>query len=201
MSLLKKNQPIVMAPAQAFTIYKEKQKVQAQFSAWKRGLIDGHIKRFVTEGLYPFCKERGYSLIYDEKEVIEGVYEWAFAHVRIETQKGIQLFRNFKSYYPAGDSTEFEWYCHQISSSEWDEFASEWWDAEFLDDSEAGFAQREDLYILVWNLVCLASSKAHKKYLQVEAWSEHAEDEFVAHNMPMAVTSEDTAYGGDRRTL
>lgn len=199
MSLLKKNQLNILRPAQSFTIHREKANLKAQYSTWRRGLVDGHIIRFVTEGLIPFCSRKGYTLMYGENEIIQGVYEWAFAHVRIESYKGVQLFRNFKKYYPAGDTDEFDWYCHQIPSLEWDTFASDWWDWEFLDDSEAGFAQRADLHIFVWNLVNLASSKAHKKYLQVEAWSEYADEEVM--HQPIAVSSEDIAYGGDRRTL
>ena len=200
--LKKHNANMAMWPAQAFTNHKGVSELQERYSLWKRGLIDGHIARFVKDGLIPFCKTHGYSLQYGDKEIIQGVYEWAFTHVRIESQKGkVQLFRNFKKYYPAGDAMEFDWYCHQIPSLVWDEFASAWWDCQFMDDSEAGFAQRADLHIFVWHLVCLASSKAHKKYLQVMAWSEHADEDLASNMIPLAVTSEDTAYGGDRRTL
>jgi hypothetical protein len=186
--------------AQDFTVKHEAATRQTWYRSWKRGLIDGHIRRFVVEGLVPFCKKHGYVFAYSDTEVIQGVSEWAFAHVQIERKKGNGLYRTFKTYSPAGGASEFDWYCQQISSSDWDEFASSWWDTEFLDDSDPGLAQKADLSLLVWNLVYLAGSKAHKNYLQVEAWADYADEELMGSNV-LANPSEDTAYGGDRRTL
>ncbi len=78
-------------------------------------------------------------------------------------------------------------------------FATSWQADEFLDDSDAGMKQRFDLMLLAWHLVNLTTSKAYDDYLAITQDSAQVggtdDDPLV-----LAPTSEDTAFGGDRRT-
>jgi hypothetical protein len=186
-------------PGQTISVARAKAYYHSEAMEWLHGLPDGHIERFVEEGLTPFLKKYGYKSCYDRKEQEKACKEWAFGHVRIQ-QKGPDLYDRFfiKCAHNGGEE-EFDWYVHTIPLEEWETLAMKWSASEFLDDSDAGYAQVIDLAQFAWQLIHLDSSPNHIRWKAIFESSDYDDEYIVASH---AQPTEDTgAYGGDRRTL
>jgi hypothetical protein len=167
-----------------------------EYLAWHRGLPTGWLRDFAMRGLRPFVAKHGFDIPMAEKELIQWVAEWAFTHVWISHHPRVKHPRTFKKWLNDGDEQEFDWFCYLIPTEDWMNFADQWKTDEFLDESDAGFNQRYDLLHLAWHLVNLATSKAYNDYLAITQEVGYTEED----NPVVAPTSEDTAFGGDRRT-
>jgi hypothetical protein len=170
-----------------------------RYYEWKYGLPDKWISNFISNGLVPFLNERGYSLGLTEKIMIAYCIEWGFAHCYTEQKKAEQLNINFLKCCNTGGDDELEWYQFQIPFEEWEDLADAWQVTEFLDTSDAGISQRNDLPFFAWNLIRLESSKTHHKWLSILDNGDYSDDD-GPHNI-VAYNDDSIAYGGDRRTL
>ncbi len=169
-----------------------------EFLVWHRGLPTGWLRDFAVKGLRPFLSSYGFDVVLAEKEFIRWVAEWAFTHVRIARHPQIKHPRTFIKSINDGDEHEFDWFCYTIPTEAWMNLADAWKTDEFLDDSDAGYAQRYDLMMLAWNIINMTSSKAYDDWLAItQDNGAVAQDEDYP---TIAATSEDTAFGGDRRT-
>lgn len=186
-------------PADTISLARANAGIREDYLKWSQGLPENHIRDFMVNGLEPFLKRRGYSLGYTPKTLTKACKEWAFAHVRVQ-QKGPDVYdRFFGKCAHNGGAEEYDWYIHSISIDEWETLCMKWVSPEFLDTSDAGYAQMIDIAQFAWQLIYLDSSPAHLRWKEYIERSEH-DDEYphASHAQP----TEDTgAYGGDRRTL
>lgn len=190
-------QPV--SPAHTITVKRNRARYREDFLEWVNGIPDGHIARFIEEGLQPFLKRYGYYMCYSLKNLIQACKEWAFAHVQIR-RKGADLYDRFfiKSAHDGGEE-ELDWYMYTISFDSWETFAAKWIAPEFFDDSDAGYAQTIDIAHFAWQLIHLDSSPNHFRWKDMIEY--HDLDEEYGRTS-QAQPAEDTgAYGGDRRTL
>jgi hypothetical protein len=187
------------SPADAWARERQVTERKEEYLAWHRGLPTGWLRNFAVQGLRPFLRSYGFDIPLAEKEFVKWVAEWAFTHVWITKHPRIKHPRTFLKWLNDGDAQEFDWFCLKISTDDWMAFADRWQTDEFLDDSDAGVKQRYDLMLLAWHLVNLTTSKAYDDYLAIiqdSGAATGADDDAPV----LALTSEDTAFGGDRRT-
>jgi hypothetical protein len=188
-----------MFPAQRFTAAQRISELGGWYWSWFLELPDSHLKRFINKGLVPFLRMNGYVLIQPDQKCINALSSWAFSHVQVENQKS----NMYEPYLPQSPNIDYvdEWeeFCNRISYDRWMTLCDEWFATEFLDTSDSGLAQRNELPYFVWRLVYLDGSPAHLKWLDNMATQEQADEEMygIVH-----VPDEQThAFGGDRRTL
>ena len=170
-----------------------------RYYEWKYELPDNWITEFISKGLVPFLDQRGYSVGMTEKDISSYCTQWAFAHCYTEQKKGEDLNINFLKSCNTGYEEELDWYQNQILFEEWEELADVWQVTEFLDTSDAGNSQRNDLPSFAWNIIRLESSKTHHKWLSFWDNTDYSEDDGPQNGIIYAEDS--IAYGGDRRTL
>jgi hypothetical protein len=166
---------------------------------WIRGVPEGHIQSFIENGLVPFLNEFGYSLGYSIKDCAAYCKDWAFAHVQTQTTyKKNQTIRFLRCAHNESRDA-FEWYLGIISPDDWNQLCEEWSVDSFLDDSDAGHAQRCDIAWFAWNLLSLDNSKEHYKFLEFMSSEDDMDDDVYY----VSGVFEDGlgTYGGDRRTL
>jgi hypothetical protein len=188
-----------MFPAQSYLRTLKKRTIQEWYYDWLENIPEEHIERFLQDGLIPFLKKHGYSVLYDTSFLHKACYEWSFGHVRIQRQKSKMLDRTFLKCAHNGGEEEFEWYVHSIPTENWLQLCSIWKQEEFLDDSETGYAQMCDLYLFAWQLIDLENSKAHHKWLDIISYVNDTLDE---PSTIITMNPDDyVPYGGDRRTL
>jgi hypothetical protein len=167
---------------------------------WSRGLPSGYILDFIKYGLEPFLDEFGYKLSYSHKDCAAYCKQWAFAHSELQRnykpKQSIQFLRCAHN----GSREAFEWYLGIISPDDWFTLCHEWSAERFLDDSDVGHAQRNDIAWLVWNLLSLETSKEHRKFVEFINSEDDMDDEIYYVS---GFNGEDGlgSYGGDRRTL
>jgi hypothetical protein len=165
-----------------------------QKSQWMTGVGWNWIIDFIQYGLEPFLNARGYHLGYSHSKAVDYCASWAFSHVRAKQIAPAATVRCMKTYHTGGDA-ELDWFLLQIPYEDWEQLCYEWNSSEFLDDSDAGMAQQADMPFFVWNLLTLATSPAHGKYLQMMS-EEYPEDDDGGYH----AIDDAGAFGGDRRT-
>lgn len=171
-----------------------------RFRVWARGLPNAHILDFITYGLEPFLDEFGYKLSYSYKDCAAYCKQWAFSHSELQTSyKPNQTIRFLRCAHN-GSREAFEWYLGIISPDDWFTLCDEWSAERFLDDSDAGHAQRTDIAWFVWNLLSLDSSKEHRNFVEF-MYSEEDMDDEVHYVSGFNGDEGLGSYGGDRRTL
>jgi hypothetical protein len=188
--------PKCTTSANTFVTKRKKQELGQKKRDWLYGLGDNWIYGFVVCGLKPFLQSYGYRLGYSDSKTVSYCSAWAFAHVQAKQKSPSASVQCIQRYH-AGGEAEFDWFLHTISYDDWHELIQEWNASEFLDTSDAGFAQQTDLPFFVWNLIDLSSSPMHNKFLQTMYEENPEDDEFGIYQ----VIDESSAYGGDRRTL
>jgi hypothetical protein len=166
------------------------QKVQ-----WNSGVGYSWIVDFIQYGLEPFLARHGYCIGYSHSKASEYCKAWAFSHVQAKSASPSATVKCLKSFHGGGEA-ELDWFLFHISHDEWAQLCHEWNSSEFLDDSDAGFAQQADLPFFAWNLLNLAASRTHGKFLQAMSDEYPDEDDFGFHTL-----DDSGAFGGDRRTL
>lgn len=168
--------------------------------SWSRGLHNEYILDFIKYGLEPFLDKFGYKLSYSHEDCAAYCKEWAFVHNEIQTKYKPNQTINFLRCTHNGSQDEFEWYLEIISPDDWYTLCDEWSDNRFLDDSDAGHSQRNDIAWFVWNILSLDSSREHHNFMEFMYSKEDMDDE--THHMS-GINGEDNlgTYGGDRRTL
>jgi hypothetical protein len=154
-----------------------------RFLRWINELPEQWIEMFITQGLKFFLKSYGYSLGFTLKEQIKYFKVWAFNIVD-------NLDTDFIRWAHNGGHEEFEFYCDTISIDDWSAFMDIWQTTEFLDDSDAGLKQRNDIQLFVWHFISLENSPQYHKWLN-DLIEEDQEDQYI---------EEGHAYSGDRRT-
>jgi hypothetical protein len=188
-----------MYPAQLFTGVSRRAELADWYWSWFSELPPGHLKMFIENGLRPFLREHGYELIRPVLKCSKALSAWAFSHVQVEQQKS----KDYQSIMPPSVNTECddEWdvFCLAISYEEWNRLCDEWFTEEFLDSSDAGLAQRNELPYFVWRIVYLEGSPAHHKWLDTMATQEQADEEI--YGIVYIHEEQTQAFGGDRRTL
>jgi hypothetical protein len=168
--------------------------------SWTRGFPEGHILEFIKYGLEPFLVEFGYKIGYSYKECAAYCKQWAFAHAEIQNRYKPNQTVQFLQCAHNGSREAFEWYLGIISPDDWNSLCTEWSGERFLDESDAGHAQRIDIAWFVWNLLSLDNSKAYHKFVEYMSSEEDMDDEI--HYVAGFNGEEGSGiYGGDRRTL
>jgi hypothetical protein len=188
-----------MYPAQRITGVGRRVELADWYWSWFSALPIGHLKMFIEKGLRPFLRKHGYELIQPTSKCCKAVSTWAFSHVQVEHQKS----KDYVPILPVSVNTdcEEEWdvFCLAISYEEWTILCDEWFADEFLDNSDAGLAQRNELPYFVWRIVYLDSSPTHHKWLDNMAIQEQADEEI--YGIVYVPEEQSQAFGGDRRTL
>ena len=185
--------------ADKYITQKKYKEVQNLYKEWRSGIPDGFFKRFIKEGIEPFLRGYGYTMNISYSQIEQFCKEWAFAHVQIQQKSGEDLHRTFLKIYHYGGEEEYDWFSFTIPSDDWSDFTSKWSYPEFLDDSDAGYAQRMDLPLFVWRIIDLESSKRHHKWLEFNNDNDDGDDHVI---IPSILNpDEGRAFGGDRRTL
>jgi hypothetical protein len=180
--------------ATQFVKTQSQQEKKGLYEKWLSEIPAGWFEVFITNGLIPFLTRFGYALDFSLEEQIKMVRAWAFAHV--QTQR---LSRYHNSYVTllrcahTGGDEEFDWYCHTISPLAWETFAKKWAEVDFLDDSDPGFRQRVDLPRLVWHMISLNKSRAHRVWLEILQDCMEQEDTIQEDS--------NVAFTGNRRTF
>jgi hypothetical protein len=173
--------PIKLSPAalipSKFLKKREEFNKNKRWNLWKRGITNSHIQDFIQYGLTPFLDSYGYSVGMIIRDSVSYCKHWAFAHVEKESNyrpiNEICLLRCAHN----GEQDEMDWYFHTIPSEDWHVLCENWQTFEFLDNSDAGHAQRTDLPFFAWKLIHLNSSRAHMLYLNfIDAGEELCED-------------------------
>jgi hypothetical protein len=181
-------------PAASFTQQQRKKERQAVYSAWRAGVSDTWLHRFVETGLRPFLLFFGYKLNVNDAHVVKCIRQWAYGHVLVQRYPSQGLEVRFSQGIHPADREAFEWYQSQISLEQWETLCDSWKTTEFLDSSDAGYAQRLDISNCMWYLVDLYGSKSHKKYLDTLPYEDYDEQHIVQHQ------DDSHAFTGDRRT-
>ena len=171
---------------------------RAMYKEWYAGIPDGFFSLFVKHGLTSFLKRYGYEMNQSTPQLIQYCKEWAFSHVHIQRKKHISLQRTFLKIFHNGGEEELDWFLFSIPPDDWDAFADQWKCPEFLDESDAGYAQRMDLTLFVWNIVDLVNGRQHAKWVQ---FNETGDEDDIAYTQTAINPDEGAAFGGDRRTL
>ena len=157
------------------------------FIFWKNNLPEQLIESFIIHGIKPFLRKYGYKLGFSEKRCIKYCKQWAFAYLSRET---VELGDCAHDTGIIGE--EYELYQDTISIEEWTVFARAWCASEFLDSSDAGMKQSDDLNRFIWHCISLDSSPRHLDWLDLLEEEENLDQVWIAE--------ENYAYGGDRRT-
>jgi hypothetical protein len=161
--------PIKLSPATLIPFHFLKKQNESQknhrWNLWKRGIPDSHIYDFIQYGLTTFLDSYGYSIGMTIRDAVSYCKHWAFAHVEKESNyQPIQEINLLRCAHNGGQD-EIDWYFHTIPSEDWFILYENWQTFQFLDNSDAGHAQRTDLPFFAWKLIHLNSSKAHIIYL------------------------------------
>lgn len=174
--------------------FRKRQKHDA-YQAWKAGVSDEHLYRFVERGLIPFLKKAGYTVSLQPNKIVVCIREWAFAHVWIQRNKSKSLELSYMWSNTSYDEDAYSWYRNAVSYDSVFTLANRWQATEFLDESDVGIRQREDLLECMWHIIDLSGSKSHQDYINTLPYEDSDEEQYqVSHH-------EDTqAFGGDRRT-
>jgi hypothetical protein len=175
---------------------RSKKVVTNQKAQWSSGVGYGWVEDFIQCGLKPFLESYGYSIGYSDSKASEYCRAWAFSHVQAKKVSPSATVKCLKSFHGGGEA-ELDWFLFHISHDEWSQLCYEWRSSEFLDDSDAGFAQQSDLPFFAWNLLNLAYSRAHGKFMQAMSDEYPDEEDFGGFH----ATDDSGAFGGDRRTL
>ena len=157
------------------------------FIKWKNELPEGLIESFIIHGVKPFLLKNGYKLGFSEERCIQYCKQWAFAHLSRETVELVDCAHDADLI-----GEEYELYQDTITIQEWLEFAKAWSASEFLDLSDAGLKQLDDLNRFVWHCISLDSSPRHLDWLDLLEEEDNLDQLWIAE--------ENHAYGGDRRT-
>ena len=166
-----------------------------RLNSWKRGVPDYYIQDFIEYGLSPFLKSHGYKIGLSLRDTIKYCKEWAFAHVEKESNhRPIKEIHFIRCAHNAGQE-ELDWYLHKICIEEWYILYDDWQTNEFLDDSDAGHAQRVDLPFFAWRLINLYSSKSHIEYLEFINNDEDMNDDTNYNQTNFTNTMTDDNYG------
>jgi hypothetical protein len=186
-----------MFPAQEFTSQRRRAELADWYWSWFSELPNGHLKAFIDEGVRPFLKEYGYELLTETKKCCNALSTWAFSHVQVEHQKSKGYVPILPNSINADYEDEWEEFCLAIPYDAWSSLCDQWFADEFLDTSDPGISQRNELPYCIWRLVWLEDSPAYQKWLDAMATQEQADEEIYGY-----VPEEQTqAFGGDRRTL
>jgi hypothetical protein len=194
-SLLHKHQK---SPADSWARAQRQAAHREKYREWHQELPTGWLARFAEKGLRPFLASYGFDVSMSPKELVKWIAEWAFTHAWVQQNSKKRLPRTFLQGLNHCGEQEFDWFCHTIPTEDVMNFADKWQTDEFLDESDAGFAQRFDLLIFMWHIVNLETSRAYNEY--INDTQEYGQNGDKDEDLPTAVTSEDTAFGGDRRT-
>lgn len=177
----------VISPASRYLRALVARKKSEAFSKWKNNLPEFFFESFIMYGIKPFLEKYGYKLGFSNERCIQYCKQWAFAYLSRETVELVDCAHDADLL-----SEEYELYQHTISVLEWAEFAKAWSASEFLDSSDAGLKQLDDLNRFVWHCISLESSPTHLEWLESLEEEENADQLWIAE--------ENQAYGGDRRT-
>jgi hypothetical protein len=182
-------------PAAAFMKAQREKEKKAVYNAWKAGVPNEWLTKFVEVGLRPFLKDHGYTLSKDTSHVVSCIRQWAFGyvHAHLNRSKGFQVYF-VESIHPA-DMEAFDWFCMEIPSEHWTEISDKWCATEFLDSSDPGLKQRDTLLECIWRLVDLNTSKSHQMYLNTQPYDDSDDEQpYIQHQ------DDSHAFTGDRRT-
>jgi len=176
-------------PSSEFLQSLEKKERHKKHSEWRNKFPEDWIELFIQQGIVPFLKHYGYRLGFSIEHCIQYTNTWAFLHLYTKDKYECKVWAH------NGTNNEYEWFHYKISQESWSNLIDTWKVEGFLDDSDAGLRQSEDLAWFIWHLVDLNNSREHINYLELFEDSEDKYDDYSGHN-----NEEMNAYSGDRRT-
>ena len=177
----------VSYPADLFmnTLYKKYQIYK--YNNWLSEFPRDFFTQFVENGLRPFLKKYGYVLGFSESKLISYCKLWAYSYTKYSGEE-----MEFTKWANSGTDEDCEWYIYKISQDTWNDFMKSWEVTGFLDDSDIGHVQRNQLVMFIWQCIDLNNSPEYYRFLDIMGDNEDA-DEYNNYD-------ENNAYGGDRRT-
>jgi hypothetical protein len=172
------------SPASSYLFALKKKIEDKKYSTWFSCLPEDHIKGFLVYGIKPFLKKYGYVLGFSDEKMVSYLKRWAYNIFNKSNKKFVLIAHD-------GDDDMYDWFRYSIPMDDWGLLAHCWKAPEFLDESNAGLRQINDLPDFIWACINLDLSKQHIKWLDMN--SELEEEE-------MWIYDDTYAYGGDRRT-
>lgn len=160
---------------------------------WSMGLPDGWITEYITLGVIPLLKSKGYAVRYTPDDCVKHFRQWAFAHVWHTRRWRERLYMNYMVP-EAGSQEDIDYFRVKVDSSDLEELMDGWTSSELFDDTPAGQSQRLDFEQFLWHILDLEKSKTHRKWRDLAGWEDENEDHTYAQE------EGSMAYGGDRRT-
>ena len=168
------------------TLYKKEE--EYKFNTWISEFPTNYFKQFVEDGVKPFLKKYGYVLGFSESKLISYYIRWAYSYSKYPGE-----IVEFTKWAHSGLMDDYEWYLYKISQDDWNIFMKEWEIEGFLDNSDIGYKQQNDLVTFIWQCIDLNNSKEYYRYLELFGDNEDIEEYNNNYD-------ENNAYGGDRRT-
>lgn len=138
---------------------------------WHSRFPNGHITRFVREGLLPFLSARGYKVAVPFHVLVSQLFTWAFCVMRIMTKDG-DRYLHYKTPDHGGNGEDFIWFSDNIDNDDMSALLDTWQFRQFFDYTPIGYKQRYEFINFLWTVVDLAGSKGH-----VWAYQEEVEDD------------------------
>lgn len=184
----------VLPPSFRYMAKRRAEERRTQRQSWLASLPDRVFETFLTKYLDPFVRSKGYCLGLSLRDQVRFLRSWAFSHVEARHTTSTMRTPEVSILYCHhwGGEEEFDWFCQTITTDDWQEFCSQFAWPEFLDESDAGLAQRDDLFRLVWNMIDLDNSKQHLYWLD-NVWDDEEEEELIQ--------DDNMAFTGSRRTF
>lgn len=153
------------SPADKFAKCLRDQAKADEKAEWLEGLDPSLFREFIEDGLRPFLEHHLYKLAVSTDKLVVYLKAWGFAHTYCAHHKSKEYQVSFLKHFHYGGDDEYNWFMNRIPLEAWTEFCAQWSATEFLDDSEAGRAQQEDLCNFAWACLDLDGSVAHQMWL------------------------------------
>ena len=132
---------------------------------------------FCKDGLIPFVKQEGFSLVYDTKEL-------TVILLRL-------LYGLYKGYDVKPNRTEkdvpkefYDEYCYRLDSQEWELFWSKWGDLQDFEDGRFAYSLRFTLSEFVWTWIHLENSSTTRELMRRIEEESYGEDGFKGKEDP-----------------
>lgn len=160
-----------------------------KYNDWLQTFPANFFTNFMEDGLKPFLKYHGYELGFSVEKRASYCMRWAYSYSK---NPGEEV--EFTKWMHTGILEDYEWYLYKIPQEKWNEFMNNWMTLHFLDDSDIGHKQRNDMVRFIWQCIDLSNSRQYNNFLDFMYENDETDENNNMNN------EENNTYGGDRRT-